>query len=440
MFTALPSDILILVLQNASVQELVALSRCCKHLQTLVTEFGWLAYLQANPRPSFSLSPSRKNWPAHAKVRYDYLSDRSWLHSTFIARPLSKPWPTKSQPVMAISSSRLIIAAGSGITSYAFGISRDTEAPPIILEGSFFFARHEQPVTGIAFLDNDGPDQSMCLAFQDGTLHHVSLNPSSPNGLRSPFSATVLSSSKLQNGEHIESLSSQRDILLSLSSSGIASLGNSRSLHTKSEHAALNARGWTSHLCLDSSGPYAAFGTSSTWPLRVHGLRDDELSQTPTAILHAHLGPEIFETNLVSTAVYGISRAPLASPWGSSPQILVSGWFDGFVRCHDLRSSSRMTDASAIPGGPAPLRPVLTMKDPLQLEPFYSVSCGGGSASHIAAGSARHRVVSFWDVRYPHDGWSVYAPGYMAPHKAAPLCMTSDPESNPEHIPSYLKA
>jgi len=49
--------------------------------------------------------------------------------------------------------------------------------------------------------------------------------------------------------------------------------------------------------------------------------------------------------------------------------------------------------------------------DPWSFEPIYTVSCGGGSSSHIAAGSARHSVVSFWDVRSPKLGWSVHAPG-----------------------------
>jgi WD40 repeat protein len=96
---------------------------------------------------------------------------------------------------------------------------------------------------------------------------------------------------------------------------------------------------------------------------------------------------------------------------GSSPQILVSGWYDGQVRCYDLRSSSRVSAATNSDQTPAPLLPVLSLFDPLSVEPIYSISCGGGSSSHIAAGSARHGVISFWDLRFPRAGWSVYAPG-----------------------------
>jgi len=75
---------------------------------------------------------------------------------------------------------------------------------------------------------------------------------------------------------------------------------------------------------------------------------------------------------------------------------------------HDMRSCRRN---SAVSGGPTPLRPMLTLRDPWSDEPIYSVSCGGGSSSFVAAGTARHSVVAFWDVRRPTEGWSVHAPG-----------------------------
>jgi hypothetical protein len=55
--------------------------------------------------------------------------------------------------------------------------------------------------------------------------------------------------------------------------------------------------------------------------------------------------------------------------------------------------------------------PTLTFADPWSFEPIYAVACGGGGAAHIAAGSARHSVVAFWDVRAAARGWSVHAPG-----------------------------
>jgi WD40 repeat protein len=139
--------------------------------------------------------------------------------------------------------------------------------------------------------------------------------------------------------------------------------------------------------------------------------------------------------NLLSSAVYGLTQAPLSSPWGSSPQVIASGWFDGRARIYDLRCATRSPTPSeftslslsslSLSNDPAShssrpkytatgtplLTPVLVMADRWSTEPIYSLSSGGGSGAHLAAGTARHSVVSFWDVRAPKDGWSVHAPG-----------------------------
>ena len=216
-------------------------------------------------------------------------------------------------------------------------------------------------------------------------------------------------------GDFVESLSSEANFILTLSTTGHVRLGDHRPEHTDSGSSIieLNTRSWIGHLCLQSSTPYAAFGTSSSTPLIVHSITNSQLSPRPFAVLHPSRSIEPTTDRSQFSAVYGLSRGPLNSPLGSSPQILVSGWYDGCVRCYDLRSSSRgsQESISGKPSTPAPLRPVLTLADPWSYEAIYSVSCGGGSASHIAAGTARHSVVSFWDVRSPKNGWSVHAPG-----------------------------
>ncbi|KAJ7147086.1 hypothetical protein C8R43DRAFT_1237390 [Mycena crocata] len=148
------------------------------------------------------------------------------------------------------------------------------------------------------------------------------------------------------------------------------------------------------------TSPYAVFGTSSATPLTVHSIANDRMVGLPSAVLEAE-NP--------GSAVYGISQGPPSSLWGSSHQVVVSGWYNGTVSIHDLRSASRSfsTDDAQLP---APLRPVLTLVNSWSVEPIYSVSCGGGSGSHIAAGSARHSLVSLWDIRFPAGGFSAHAP------------------------------
>lgn len=393
--------------------------RRVSHALRKVTEFGWPNYLRLDPRPSYSLSEARKLWSPRQRVRYDVLTDRTWLRGEFVARPLSQPWAGKPKPTMAISPLRLVVAAGSLIYSYKF-VGSNLDAPPVRFEGSrplFHDSRGQRDASAIAFVPDGGLHRTLRIAYLDGTFEQIRLVFSNNGGMSIDRSSAT--SFQLPGGDFVESLSLDTNYLLSLSSRGSASLtdhtcGDSFDFHT----IQLERRSWASHLCMQSGTPYAAFGTSSRTPLILHAITNSHLSPTPLAVLHAHPTPESPMNNCMN-AVYGITRAPPSSPWGSSPQILVSGWYDGQVRCYDLRSSSRFAsdpttpttpNTPVTPHSPAPLRPVLRLDDPWSYEPIYSVSCGGGSASYIAGGSARHSVVSFWDVRIPSAGWSVHAP------------------------------
>jgi WD40 repeat protein len=167
---------------------------------------------------------------------------------------------------------------------------------------------------------------------------------------------------------------------------------------------------------------------SETSPLVVHAvLEGGLLSPQPMAILHTHTASAANlkpREEFGSSAVYDLCQGPLNSPWGASPQILVSGWFDGLVRIYDLRSPSSFSirrppssppddgHSNAATTSSVPIhRPVLALAEPWPYEPIYSVASGGGSAAHIAAGTSRLGIVSFWDTRKPSDGWSVHAPG-----------------------------
>ena len=322
--------------------------------------------------------------------------------------------------MLAISPSRLIVGAGSNLYSYAFNASPNATSPSVIFEsvisllGRFDSGR---TITGLTFIDDGGLDRTLHVAFQDGAIERVLLTQPTPKHVDQSVSLSAIQSNlnPMPVGDFVESLSSEANFTLALSSTGYVILSDLRSEHTNSSSSTieLNTRSWIAHLCLQSSTPYAAFGTASFAPLTVHSITDSQLSPLPFAVLHTSRSIELATERLHFSAVYGLSRGPLNSPWGSSPQILVSGWFDGHVRCYDLRSSSRSSPEpiSGKPSTPAPLRPVLSLADRWSYEPIYSVSCGGGSASYIAAGTARHSVVSFWDVRSPKNGWSVHAPG-----------------------------
>lgn len=327
--------------------------------------------------------------------------------------------------------------------SYVFRPStKASVAPSVRLECVYSTSSSRNPqsdITGLACVDDDGLDRTIFLGYDNGIIERVVLPPfrddSRESSRETPISIDDGYRSILHfHGEDIiESLSTTSSHLLSLSSNGTAGLTPLTSAHTSPQTIELDSRSWSSYLSNRSSTPYAAFGTSDINPLTIHHIQPSHISSHPSILLSPSLNPESRPS-----AVYAIDVAPSFSPWGASDQIIISGWYDGFVRVHDLRSSSRLNPAHAMTSPDRPsaisLIPTLTFADPWSFEPIYSLSSGGGSGAYIAAGSARHSVVSFFDVRKsstpttildatsptspttldsPHrgGGWSVHAPG-----------------------------
>jgi hypothetical protein len=355
------------------------------------------------------LKSQTSGWTAKYSAKYDVLADKSWSQFEFIARPLASPWAGKEQPILAINPSRLVIGAGSSIYSYIFGTSTNHDAPPVVLEGSCVLTTQRDRrscITALTFIPDGGLDQTLCVGFQDGTFERIIISGRSKRQTTANLRVQRSTAHPLHlpSKDLLESLSSSRSSLLSLSAGGRATFTDIAIHSAVTSTIELGTRSWVSHLSMESTSPYAAFGTSSATPLTIHSIANDRLAQIPSAVL----GQPASVRN--GSAVYGICGGPPSSLWGSSPEVVVSGWYNGSVSMHDLRSSSRGCAPETTPHSPAPLRPVLTLINSWSIEPIYSVSSGGGSGSYVAAGWARHSLVSMWDVRSPVGGLSLHAP------------------------------
>lgn len=386
-------------------------------------EFGWRDYLRRNPRLSLSLSKSfavwspgaqakyadRLLWPFPAVLttyasRYNATMDHNWGRSQFVARPLAQRWVGKLQPLLAINSSRLLLAAGNTIYSYGFGTSGGPDASPPVYQECTYTTRAFHPsrdITALVSVPDDGLDRTVFVGYADGNLERVTLPPYKDVANTSGnIDASLREHLDFHDGSLIEALSASSSHLLSLAATGTAALLPLTSEEPIPELIDVGSRSWSCHLRMDAPTPYAVIGTTSFNPLSVYPVLESYLSPTPSACLASSSKTER------PTAVYAISSAPPACAWGASEQLVVSGWYDGIVRVFDLRSPHR-----TIVHGKSSLLPSMTFCDPWSPEPIYSLSCGGGSASYITAGSARHSVLAFWDVRSPLKGWSVHAPG-----------------------------
>lgn len=307
-----------------------------------------------------------------------------------------------------MSQSRVIVAAGELLFSYAFATPNSGHsAPAITFEGSCALNRHHErrrDVTAITFAPDSEGDDTLLVGFDDGNLERITLRPTSREDRRRQLSFDRIVENNLAEDDNafVRSVTRCGSAVLSLSSTGLVFLASSSAgtFSRPSSTIDINVRSWSSRLTTN----FAVFGTSGSDPLTVHALEPGgTLSPTPVASL--------ITPRLSTSAVYGISSAPPASPWGSSDRVLVSGWYDGFVRVYDLRACDTSSCHPAAPSSMSRLLPVMQMYNRWSYEPIYSVSCGGGSGAHVAAGTARHSLVSFWDVRAPKEGWSVFAPG-----------------------------
>ena len=348
----------------------------------------------ANPRFSPSTSSVLSLRAPIDQVKYHHLSDIAWREEHFIARPLSSTWlGTFRRPALSISDSRLVVTSRNLLDSYTFHTPNiSTQSPQIRKEASLELSSGTKSdvITSVA------PAHT-----QDGAQFYIGLS----SGIVSQISIKIRGSGTLQlptpiepthSGDAVLALSSKGNVLLGVSQNGIATVSTAGFIETLD----LKSRAWTCHL----SQSHAVFGLTSKTPLIIHSVRPSGISQQPT---HA-LDPTSQDTHSKS-AVFGICTAPPSATWGSD-QVIVSGWYNGSVNVHDLRTSRCLRDRPS-PSSVPHLLPVLTFIEP-SVDPIYCVATGGGSSNCLAAGLARHGMVAFWDIRSRRSsGWSVYAPG-----------------------------
>jgi hypothetical protein len=377
-------------------------SRVKIELPSQVDLLGWAEYIRSNPRPMTSMAAIFHTWDARRQAHHLTLTDKNWSNKRVALVSLSRPWHGKLQSLLAANTSRLVVAAGESLYSYGFAA---TEQAGVRLGATFGLSGSQGPrrdITGITFVP--GTEDTLCLGFQDGSLERVRLpSPPVPASRVQVLDANHRERYDLDAGSFIKSLSASRDRLLAVSYSGRATLFAPDAAGPQPTHVELQRKCWAAHLNLRASAPFAAFGSTSATPLTVHAVAEAGLAAEPTA----HLGAAGSEHS--RPAAYALCQPACAGgPWGAPDPLLISGWFDGVVRCYDLRSA---TPVSGAPGTPVARRPVLSLHDPWAYEAFYAVGAGGGAHAHVAGGSARHALVALWDVRRPRAGWSAYGPG-----------------------------
>lgn len=126
----------------------------------------------------------------------------------------------------------------------------------------------------------------------------------------------------------------------------------------------------------------------STKPIRKFGTGDADV--TVYGDDSTHLGSTSASD---SSSVYSLAPiSPSSQAGGSAGEILLSGWYDGAVRLHDMRSPASCT---------------AIYNDPIDgASPVYSLLAFG--RERFIAGGARHSILKIFDLRMP-GGKAYYA-------------------------------
>lgn len=375
-------------------------------------EFGWRAYAISNPVPSPSLIPALRSsrWLTRDLLRYQTLAENAWRRRKFVARPLGPEWSSKLHPILSISPSRLVVAAGNTLFLYRFNppTKHHSEAPGITFERMVTFPRDaRKDFSGVSFIPDGSEDRTLVVSFANGALGRVQVPRTSQSSRRGDFSVQAPIPTYIrEDGRPIRSMSTVESTVLTMDSVGIASLyslsdPSPNLVSTVNVGMRSPATGWSTHLELQSSSGYAVLGTSSHTPLVVHPITGSGLFPSPQAILLPSKKGSPWITPL---SVYSICGATQTFPWTSpSNQIVIAGWYHGIITLHDLRCCTH--DGSS--GEGPTLDPALTLRDPMMLSPIYSVSNVG---ARIVAGSAQHSLIHLYDIRSPKLGFSIYLP------------------------------
>lgn len=309
-------------------------------------------------------------------------------------------------PVMLLDEERLMVASGSDLLVHELEAPHDQPGGKVV--GSIMtcaMQRRATPlddITGLAVL----PDGQVVVSTLRGVIRRARLlSRKRTEGALPPYSLapaeiTAHYTPASPPETAVETLTSCGSTILSAARDSVVSLYNAHAPWSPPTTITVDARPWSSLLALDNGGGLAAIGSSGTDPLQVFSVSNSRIAPQPLAILG---GPA------KRSAVYSVVQPPpgMAMPYTHHPaHLMLSAWYDGHARIHDLRTPA------------ARLGAVITMSDPWSDSSLYS--CGFTGPGWVVAGGARHGLVHFWDPRMTGlegkvggrtSGWSAFAPG-----------------------------
>lgn len=227
------------------------------------------------------------------------------------------------------------------------------------------------------------PGDELAVAQYDGTLQRFTLG--SNGSLRSTAHYIHPKGSNL----HTLAVGTDGEVMTTITSSGLVSTFKTKSPWISPDTFEIKDRAWSSMTVTRHPHLAPAIYIGINGGISVHPLRPSGPDATRSLFL---TGPDLPSRS----SPYGMAFPP--QPSAHHPSLLLSSWFDCYIRLHDLRTKSAS--------------PVTEFFDPWQWADGSAVySTTFLAENHIAGGGARHGSVCLFDVRQPKSGWSIFSPG-----------------------------
>lgn len=401
------ASILQVALQSYVAQpQLAKLSQCSRSAHALIADYGWPTYARRHLY-SYAITNWRRfdRLSSVGLVRECAIIDDSWENFRHISHEDVVIFPGRTMPVLKLQedTKRLIVAGGSSLSTFTFPGHAAQPVEETYLRPSSYRDSNGRllndwigrtatdDVTSIACIEGTG---DFILSHVSGLLQKCRVEQPSAGGRPYVRSLCRYTHSK----RTIQAIDCSKSGLLASVAShrgGIVSLYRTASPWLEATTWRVTQKPWSVLLDPSVTRPrWLAVGEAGPSPCHLYELGQDGLPvnrDDPTSLLG----------NSSSTAVYGFASPPQGSPLGDSGQTIISGWYDGYVRIHDLRQPSRM--------------PTISMTDSFADSPIYSVDGGGGAGYTVVGGTARHGLIRVWDVRKASEntktGTSIFGPG-----------------------------
>ncbi|WWC85255.1 uncharacterized protein L201_000117 [Kwoniella dendrophila CBS 6074] len=452
----LPDDVLGIIFRQLELNELVGLKQVGRGISERVNSYGIPLYLSDHKQSNLTISPSLKQWDPLHLVKYNHYINQSLAQHRFHALQIGSTWSKSVIPTLELTKDQLVVGCGNRILIHPLldndsNIIHDENDCKEEYGGKVIDKAKEYDLNFIQENHNgNGNNQQQKKHNQGGKSDIIGIVPIEGlynDFIVAQFDGTIQKINIPKSSDQYEmeerSVNNNAPTIPKIKAKYNPSYNNQ--IPKESINTLIGTNDGKQFMTTSVSGKVSIYQTHSPWldsmnfQLKAARAWSSLLTNSnSTTIGHSALlgiqgGIEIYPLSSISSSadmnsnakrrrLIGPEEPLLSSPYdiqlpcpdttSHNPNLLLSGWYDSYLRIHDLRSSSNL--------------PVMEFSDSYAWadgSAFYS--CGFIGEYNLVGGGSKHGTLSFFDIRKSksnsksnsnsncliNDGWSVFSPG-----------------------------